>query len=159
MTLAQNQALTRMKVTGITVVHQVLDNECSALYKKAIADSGMTSKQVSTDKHQNQLSQMSSPNEENSLHCCSQLNNKGVSNASLGPSYARSRAPIVIAETVKYKPKNNSICLPIWSSQLQCQTIPPHYHRHACPQKNSKSNTFAQHCVEFWVLGTSMEHY
>ena len=31
-----------MRATGLMAVHQVLDNECSALYKKAITNSGMT---------------------------------------------------------------------------------------------------------------------
>ena len=46
MIIARDQALKRMKATGITAVHQVLDNECSALYNKSITDSGMTYKRV-----------------------------------------------------------------------------------------------------------------
>ena len=55
MILAWDQALTRMRATCLTAVHEVLDNKCSALYKKSITDSGITCEQVPLDNHQHNL--------------------------------------------------------------------------------------------------------
>ena len=52
MILARRRALIRMKVYGIVPKHQVLDNECSATYKQAIKESGMTYQLVPSDNHQ-----------------------------------------------------------------------------------------------------------
>ena len=55
--LARDRALTRMKATGLTAVYKVVDNEASALYKKAIKDSGMTYERVSPDNHWRNLAE------------------------------------------------------------------------------------------------------
>ena len=57
MILARDRALTRMRATGLTAVHQVLDNEASALYKKAITDSGMPYERVPPDNHRRNLAE------------------------------------------------------------------------------------------------------
>ncbi len=49
--LAQAQALARMRKVGIVPKHQVLDNQASTAYKKAIDDSDMMYKLVPPDDH------------------------------------------------------------------------------------------------------------
>ncbi len=50
--LAQAQALEQMQKAGIVPKHQVLDNQVSAAYKKAIGNSDMTHELVPLDDHQ-----------------------------------------------------------------------------------------------------------
>jgi hypothetical protein len=50
--LACSQALEQMRKVGILPKHQVLDNQASAMYKKAISDSDMTYELVPLDDHQ-----------------------------------------------------------------------------------------------------------
>jgi hypothetical protein len=49
--LAQAQALEQMRKAGIVPKHQVLDNQASAAYKKAIGNSDMTYELVPPDNH------------------------------------------------------------------------------------------------------------
>jgi hypothetical protein len=49
--LAKSQALVRMTACGITPLHQVLNNEISAVYKNTITTSGMTYQLVPPDDH------------------------------------------------------------------------------------------------------------
>jgi hypothetical protein len=50
--LARAQALEQMQKAGIVPKHQVLDNQASAAYKKAIGNSDMTCELVPLDDHQ-----------------------------------------------------------------------------------------------------------
>jgi hypothetical protein len=50
--LAQAQALEQMQKAGVVPKHQVLDNQASAAYKKAIGNSDMTYELVPLDGHQ-----------------------------------------------------------------------------------------------------------
>ncbi len=50
--LAWAQALEQMQKAGIVPKHQVLDNQASAAYKKAIGNSNVTYKLVPPDNHQ-----------------------------------------------------------------------------------------------------------
>ena len=52
MILARDQALSGTKATDLTVVHQVVDNKCSASYEKAITDPGINYERVPADNHQ-----------------------------------------------------------------------------------------------------------
>ena len=52
---ARDRALMRIKATGLMGVHEVLDNECSALYKKQITYLGMTYERVPLDNHRHNL--------------------------------------------------------------------------------------------------------
>ena len=47
----------RMKAAGLTVIHKVLDNEASALYKQSIKESGMTHKLVSPSNHRHNIAE------------------------------------------------------------------------------------------------------
>ena len=49
--LAQAQALEQMRKAGIVPKHQVLDNQASSAYKKAISDSNMSYELVPPDNH------------------------------------------------------------------------------------------------------------
>jgi hypothetical protein len=53
--LASAQALEQMQKAGIVPKHQVLDNQASAAYKKAIGNSNMTCKLVPLDDHQRNM--------------------------------------------------------------------------------------------------------
>jgi hypothetical protein len=58
--LARAQALEQMQKAGIVLKHQILDNQASAAYKKAISNFNMTYKVVPTDKS-TQIGQKSHP--------------------------------------------------------------------------------------------------
>ena len=49
--LARARALEQMRKAGIIPTHQVMDNQASAAYKKAIGDSDMTYELVPLDDH------------------------------------------------------------------------------------------------------------
>jgi hypothetical protein len=53
--LARAQALEQMQKADIFLKHQVLDNQASAAYKKAISDSDMTYELVPPDNHQRNM--------------------------------------------------------------------------------------------------------
>jgi hypothetical protein len=55
--LARAQALEQMRKVGIIPKHQVLDNQASAAYKKAISNSDMTYEVVSLDDHQRNMAE------------------------------------------------------------------------------------------------------
>jgi hypothetical protein len=60
--LAWARALEQMQKAGIVPKHQVLDNQASAAYKKAISDSDMTYELVPLDNHRHNMAKKSHPN-------------------------------------------------------------------------------------------------
>jgi hypothetical protein len=55
--LARARALELMQKVGIVLKHQVLDNQASVAYKKAIGNSGMTYELVPPDDHQHNMAE------------------------------------------------------------------------------------------------------
>jgi hypothetical protein len=70
--LARAQAPEQMQKAGIVPKHQVLDNQASAAYKKAIGNSNMTYELVPPYYHQRNMAKKSHPNIQGPFCWCSQ---------------------------------------------------------------------------------------
>ncbi len=147
-----------MQKAGIVPKHQVLDNQASAVYKKAIGDSDMTCELIPPDSHRRNMAEkaiqtfkdhsvdvLSGCTPTFPLHLWCQL-------------LPQVKRQLLLLQQSQLHP-NLSAYVQVWASRLQQTSICSNQDGGPCTQQTTQTSNLWRTLQKAFVLGTSTKHF
>jgi hypothetical protein len=157
--LARARALEQMRKAGIIPTHQVMDNQASAAYKKAIGDSDMTYELVPPDNHQQNMAKKAIQTFKD--HFVGVLSGCAPS----FPMHLRCQLPPQVERQLRLlrqsqlHPNLSAYAHVYGHHDYNKHTFVPIGMEALVHDKSHKQQTYAKHCKKTFVIGTYTEHY
>ena len=159
MILARRRALSRMNLQSIIPKHQVLDNEISDAYRTEICDTNMTFQLVPPDDHRRNLAERAIQTWKD--HFVGVLS-ETASNFPLHlwcQIIRQAERQLLLLQKSRVNPKISAYAHVYGANDYNSAPFVPIGMETLVHEKPKKRRTFAEHCSQGFVLGTSFEHY
>ena len=156
---ARRRGLLRIKQLGITLAHQLLDNEIYQTYKDEIRDSGMSYQLVPPYDHHRNIAERDIQTRKN--HFVGVL----IGAAATFPLHLWCQAipqpehQLMLLSMLNVNPKISSYAHVCGQHDYNAKSCVPIGMGSLVHDKPNRRKTFAAHCRKGYVLGTSFEHY
>jgi hypothetical protein len=157
--LGRAQALEQIQKLGIIPKHQVLDNQASAAYKKAIGNSDMTYELVTLDDHQYNMAEKAIQSLKD--HCVGVL-------SGCAPTFPlhlwcqllpQVEWQLLLLQQSQLHPNLSTYTYVYGHHNYNKHPFIPIGMEALVHNKPHKHQTYAEHCKKAFVLGTSTKHY